>query len=229
MYRILTALLLIAAAITSLQSCRDYDSESDNLQGIIDGREPITAVVTYMPSADGSYRFILDSSTSIRPFNGQGLLYDKEERRCIIEYFPIEKSVTGSDTTVVAKILSARSIKPGRVAIYDPDADYGDDPVTVVTGWPTLVADGYLTVYIEAGNSRPNLSGVTLTVGADPDHPNEATLHYDALASPPTEDINPIVAFDLNDIGALKDERSLILRWRSQQGEKADTLRLRLR
>lgn len=224
------SIIIIALALSMLTACSNYDGDISDLQAQISRERK--AVVTYVPIEGNSFRFILDGSSVIKAVNGLGRPMGDFERRCLISYTitgqRYEPDTLGGKTLYIeAMVYTVDSIFTKTPTPFDPDNSYLSHAIQVYDQWPTLIADGYLTVLV---NRDCNLNGLRLVTGINPDDPLEMELTYDSRVIPQvTNPYNPVAAFDLSGVKGLADGQMLRLRWTGSDGPHVDSLQIHLR
>lgn len=239
----LTHWLLPVMALLALAmgGCKDFDPDVDNMQHQITSK-PFLAVATYMPEGTSGYYFILDGSTVIRALNATERLFGADEQRCFVSYHEIGSSYdyvgasganAGKINIIESHVNYVNSIYtklPLEIDAAAADSLTSSSPLSIRWEWPTLIQDGYLTIYFNSDSGRVNLNGLRLLAGADADHPEVLVLHYDPEATPAVyDDTNPVIAFNLNGLDTLTDDSYLTLRWTSPDGPTDRQIALHLR
>ena len=140
---IMTAVALTATAALSMSCLKD-----DGPYYPIDYFYP-NAVVTVKPLDDNGSSFYmqLDDQTTLLPTNIKESPYEGKEVRAFVKY-----EETGEDAGTYDKAVKILWLDSLRTKAMAPDrgeeniSEYGNDPVEIIKGFPTVVEDGYMTL-----------------------------------------------------------------------------------
>lgn len=219
----LLPLAALAAMSMSLQSCLDDDDDSYSPY------RP-TAIVTVCPSSDGSFRMVLNDSTTLTPTNMSSSPFGNKEVRALVNYSD-DPQTYGVQSVRINWIDSIRTKEPVFVKPGDNIPAYGSDPVEIVRDWVTVAEDGYLTLRVRTnwdGSGKPHY--FNLLTGNNPENPYELELRHDARGDIHGQSGDALIAFNLNSLphssrGPLKFK----LNWNSFSGQKSLEFELMMR
>lgn len=224
----------VLALLTAMTSCTDYNSKYDSDPGFPDDviQEWKFAVVTVMPRQEGSYVMVVDSDNVYAPRDFPASPFGRYEARAIAMFAFLEKkqfSPEGYEMVAVQGLSEIPTPPTAPAASLPPD--WGQGEITVSPDWPTLIADGYLTLSVTV-NGAPSYypeGCFKLVTGIDPDNPCAMELRYNPVYPDSREPSKITLAFNLNKLPGLKTGDDLTLEWLSPGGRCTLRLPIRLR
>jgi hypothetical protein len=197
-----------------------------------------TALVTVRP-IDGGSTFLLQLTNTItlQATNMTSSPYGDREVRALVNY--TREDGTGKEhmnsigRAHVNWIDSIRTKAPvptlGTAELND--AEYGNDPVEIISDWVTIAEDGYLTLRLRTQWGTPgSVHYINLLTGTDPENPYKLELRHDANGDGCYRTGDALVAFNLNSLPRAEgSEVPITLTWQSFSGPKSAEFDLYLR
>lgn len=213
---LLVALLSAVLAVLSLQSCDDDDN------GCYEKIYP-NAIVTVKTAADNTTYLQLDDNTTLYPENITKNPYGGKEVRALVNFTERKDNASGYTKTVYVNWMDSVLTKPVvPTAGDDNDGKYGNDPVEILKGFPTVCEDGYLTLAIgTVWGATPTSHLINLVSGVNPDDPYEVELRQDAFGDTKGKYAYVTVAFSLKSLPDTNGKTvKLRVKYRSFSGDK---------
>lgn len=215
---------LAAASILSIQSCvKDTDGYYIYYPNAI-------VTVKQVPGETGACYLQLDDSTTLIAENMRTSPFGDREVRAIANIQQTNGQAEGYD--MVVRVNAIDSILTKSTVPYENDIAglYGDEPVTMVNDWMTVVEDGYITLRIRVRNTGQNTVHVlNLVTGTTEDpylvefrHKIEMTPYPNGMYPPFPEGYmaDGLVAFRLDSLPDTNGETvKLTLKWKSFDGQ----------
>ncbi len=216
------ALAIVMAAVMAavMPSC---SSDSDGYCIIVpDGRMP-NAVVTVKTAADNTVYLQLDDSTTLLPTNMKEHPFKGKEMRALVNMRTVGDNAAPYDRAVVVNTIDSILTKPTAPTLGDRDDEvYGNDPLVIVGGFPTVCEDNYLTLYIGTLWGTPAKTHlVNLVTGANANDPYEMELRQNAYGDTKGRSGYTTVAFSLKSLPKTGGKKvKLKVKYQSFEGEK---------
>lgn len=215
------AIAMIAVIATALaQSC---SSDSDGYYIIRpDGRTP-NAVVTVKTAADNTVYLQLDDSTTLLPTNMKDHPFKGKEMRAFINFRSVGDNAAPYSRAAVINSIDSILTKPTAATLGDKnDEVYGKDPLVIVSGFPTVCEDNYLTLYIGTIWGQPAKTHlVNLVTGTNANDPYEVELRQNAYGDTKGHSGYTTVAFSLKSLPKTGGKKvKLKVKYQSFEGER---------
>lgn len=215
-------LMLMAVALMSLPLLHSCDLDDDSGYDDYSRRVP-NAIVTVKTDADSHVYLQLDDSTTLYPENLTASPYGGKEVRAFVNFTEKRENASKYSRTVYVNWMDSVLTKPMMPSRGDDnDAAYGNDPVEILKGFPTVCEDGYLTLAI---GTRWGMDGtrhlVNLLYGVNPDDPYELELRQNAYGDTEGKYAYTTVAFSLKNLPSTGGKTvKLKVKFLSFKGEK---------
>lgn len=195
------------------------------------------AVVTIKPTADGNgFNVWVDEKTELQPENLKKSPYGKKEVRAIAN-IKLYKDDKGKQKLIINRmdsILTKMAIMPELTD--EMKKKLGDDKINIISGFGTVVEDGYLTLkYSALTNGQPkNKHDLNLVVQHSAKEPYKLLLTHNANGDIKGRPGLGFVAFRLSEIDKIaqkegKKDVTLQLHWKSYLGDKQASFKYHVR
>lgn len=216
--RIFGALLFLSIAVTAFTAC-----DSDDDKYIICPTVQNFGIVTVKHSADSIVYLQLDDSTTLYPQNIKNSIFGGKEVRAFVDFSVMKENNSQYSYSVIVNGIDSVLTKPTVASLgADNEKVYGNDPVEVMKGFPTVCEDNYLTLYIATkfGNTEKRHL-VNLVTGTNADDPYEVELMHNAYGDINGKTAYATVAFSLKGLPKTGGKTvKLKLKYQSFSGEK---------
>lgn len=217
--RIFGALLILTITVATFTAC----SSDDDNNYVICPKVKNFGIVTVKHSADSIVYLQLDDSTTLYPQNIKNSIFGGKEVRAFVDFSVMKENNSQYTYSVIVNGIDSVLTKPTAATLgTDNDKVYGNDPVEVMTGFPTVCEDNYLTLYIATnfGNiGKRHL--VNLVTGTNADDPYEVEMRHNAYGDTNGKTAYATVAFSLKNLPKTGGKTvKLKLKYQSFSGEK---------
>ena len=185
------------------------------------------AVVTLKTDPeDGKFFMQLDEKTTLLPVN-----YEKspsnEETRAFVRYDKQDGDAGKYTSNVYVhwiKTIRTKSMAESKGSHDANVAAYENDPLEILSDFPTVVEDGYFTVGFMTLFGGVAVHELNLVKG---DKPGEVVLYHNAKGDYPAKMDKGVIAFRLDDLDLPQTdgEIDLVVKWRSFSGDKEHTFK----
>lgn len=219
-HMVIAMVIAVAAAAFTVQSC---DNDNDYYDVICAYPPQPNAIVTVKTAADNAVYLQLDDSTTLYPVNMQRHPFGGKEVRAFVDIRSSRENHSGYTRSVFVAMIDSVLTKPAVPTLGDRNSEvYGDDPLNVLDGFPTVCEDNYLTLCISTVWGRPAKKHlVNLVTGVNPDDPYEVELRQNSYGDTTGNTASTTVAFSLKSLPKTGGKTvKLKLRYRSFDGEK---------
>lgn len=213
----IATIAVIAAALA--QSC---SSDSDGYYIVYPDRMP-NAVVTVKTAADSTVYLQLDDSTTLLPTNMKDHPFKGKEMRAFVNFRSVGSNAAPYTKAAVINRIDSILTKPTAATLGDRnDEVYGNDPLVIASGFPTVCEDNYLTLYIGTIWGKPSKAHlVNLVTGTNADDPYEVELRQNAYGDTKGNSGYTTVAFSLKSLPKTGGKKvKLKVKYQSFEGEK---------
>lgn len=227
-FKTIFATAAVAAAVFISSSCSKDDGKYDMSYYFP------SAVVTVKPlDAEGSSFYMqLDDKTTLKPVNITKSPYKGREVRAFVNYTVSDENSGEYDFAVKVNWIDSlltKNMAPDKTP--DNGKEYGNDPIEIIKGFPTVVEDGYMTLgFVTRTAGYGAKHGVNLIYTGNPDATDDADKYvvefrHDANGDSYGNMAEGYAAFRLDGENGLPDTEGktvkLTLKWISYSGEKS--------
>lgn len=211
-------ILLIVAITPMMQSC---DLGDDGV--IVYPSNMPNAVVTVKTAEDNTVYLQLDDNTTLLPTNMKQHPFNGKEVRAFVNIREVGANAAPYSKAVVVNYIDSVLTKPLAATLGEKNTEvYGNDPIEILKGFPTVCEDNYLTLAISTKwgqNAKPHL--INLVAGVNPEDPYEVELRQNAYGDTNGKYASTTVAFSLKNLPKTDGETvKLKVRYMSFTGEK---------
>lgn len=217
--RLFSALIILLLAVTAFTACNNDDDHNYVICPVAQN----FGIVTVKHSADSIVYLQLDDSTTLYPQNIKNNIFDGKEVRAFVDFRVMKENNSQYSYSVIVNGIDSVLTKPTSATLgTDNDKVYGNDPVEVMKGFPTVCEDNYLTLYISTkfGNTEKRHL-VNLVTGTNADDPYEVELRHNAYGDTNGKTSYATVAFSLKSLPKTGGKTvKLKLKYQSFSGEK---------
>ncbi len=213
------AILLVAVAIVPMmQSCDLGDDEV-----IVYPKNIPNAVVTVKTASDNTVYLQLDDNTTLLPTNMKQHPFKGKEVRAFVNIREVGNNAAPYSKAVVINSIDSILTKPMAPTLGDKNTEvYGNDPIEILKGFPTVCEDNYLTLAVSTiwgQTGKTHL--VNLVAGVNPEDPYEVELRQNAYGDTKGKYASTTVAFSLKNLPKTNGKTvKLKVRYMSFSGEK---------
>lgn len=213
------AILLVAVAIMPMmQSCDLGDDEV-----IIYPNNIPNAVVTVKTADDNTVYLQLDDNTTLLPTNMKQHPFKGKEVRAFVNIRIVGDNAAPYSKAVMVNSIDSILTKQMAPTLGDKNTEvYGNDPIEILKGFPTVCEDNYLTLAVSTKwgqNGKTHL--VNLVSGVNPEDPYEVELRQNAYGDTNGKYASATVAFSLKSLPKTGGKTvKLKVKYMSFSGEK---------
>lgn len=215
-----SVVFIVAAILPMMQSC-DLDDDNNGVV-ICPGKMP-NAVVTVKTAADNTVYLQLDDNTTLLPTNMKEHPFKGKEVRAFVNIREVGNNAAPYSKAVVVNYIDSILTKPAVPTLGDKNTEaYGNDPIEILKGFPTVCEDNYLTLAVctvWGKNAKPHM--VNLVTGVNPEDPYEVELRQNAFGDTKGNYAGATVAFSLKALPKTGGKTvKLKVKYQSFSGEK---------